>query len=256
MNQPFLVLVIVTIIAFLPAPMLGSERADEISPPWKRPEKLFILNPQTSAFVIIDMQNFSCAPEEGSPPPQIEKVARRINQLADFCREAGIPVVWVRQNMTASAKTNDAGLYPLFHDPRRTKNIMNLGKGTEIFPAMHRDQARDHVVFKNRYSAFLSTPPGLREKIDGLKRKQLIFAGIAVNVCVESTIRDAMQLDYEVVLVSDGVTGPDATLLQSTLKNTHLFFGDVRTTDDIIRELKNNFPSSRRLGRPHWQIKP
>jgi len=251
MNKSFLLLVIDTVIAFLPASALCPGRGEKIASAWKRPKKLFILNPQTSAFVIIDMQNFACAPEEGSPPPQIKKVVHQINRLADFCREVEIPVIWVRQNMTASVKTDDTGLYPLFHDPRRTKNIMNLEKGTEIYPAMHWDQARDHVVFKNRYSAFLSTTPGLREKIDGLKRKQLIFAGIAFNVCVESTIRDAMQLDYEVVLVSDGVTGPDQALLQSTLKNTQLFFGDVRTTDDIIRELKNSLSSPLRSKRPH-----
>jgi ureidoacrylate peracid hydrolase len=98
----------------------------------------------------------------------------------------------------------------------------------------------DHVVFKNRYSAFLSNPPELREKLDCLKRKQLIVAGIAANVCVESTVRDAMQLDYEVVLVSDGVTTFDEALLESTLMNTKCFFGDVRTTEEIMEALRVN----------------
>jgi ureidoacrylate peracid hydrolase len=195
------------------------------------------LSTQKAAFVIIDMQNFSCAPASGVPLPRINEVVLRINRLAGFCREKGIPVIWVRQNSTATGTGDNAGLYPLFHSKSHMESTMNRGAGTEIYPGMHVDHARDHVVFKNRYSAFLSDPPELREKVDSLGRTQLIVAGIAANVCVESTVRDAMQLDYEVVLVSDGTTAADDPLLESTFINTRLFFGDVRTTEDIVKEL-------------------
>lgn len=204
---------------------------------WKRPENLFALNSQKAVFVIIDMQNFSCTPVNGGALPRIEMVITQINRLADFCRDKGIPVIWVRQNITSTGTHDDAGLYSLFHDKDHTKSTMNRGEGTEIYSDMHFDPSRDHVVFKNRYSAFLSKPPELREKIDALKRTQLIIAGVAANVCVESTVRDAMQLDYEVVLVSDGVTATDDALLECTLKNTRLFFGDVRTAEEIMVEL-------------------
>jgi ureidoacrylate peracid hydrolase len=102
---------------------------------------------------------------------------------------------------------------------------------------MNFDPVRDHIVFKDRYSAFLSDPPELQEKLDSLQRSQLIIAGVAANVCVESTVRDAMQMDYEVVLVSDGVTAPDQTFVDSTLRNTRLFFGDVRSAEEIASAL-------------------
>lgn len=66
----------------------------------------------------------------------------------------------------------------------------------------------------------------------------MIVAGIAANVCVESAVRDAMQLDYEVALAADGVATFDQSLLKSTLKNTMLFFGDVLTTQEIMDRLK------------------
>ncbi|MCX5977081.1 MAG: isochorismatase family protein [Coprothermobacterota bacterium] len=80
----------------------------------------------------------------------------------------------------------------------------------------------------------------LQEKLDSLKRTQLIVAGIAANVCVESTVRDAMQLDYEVTLVSDGITTFDKTLLESAIRNTMLFFGDVSTTEEIMEALREH----------------
>jgi ureidoacrylate peracid hydrolase len=118
--------------------------------------------------------------------------------------------------------------------------ICNKGKGTEIFRDMHVNPVKDHIVFKNRYSAFLSNPPELRQKLESLHRTQLIMTGVAANVCVESTARDAMQLDYEVTVVADATASPDTTLLKNTLKNITLFFGDVRSTDEVVEEFKRN----------------
>jgi ureidoacrylate peracid hydrolase len=206
---------------------------------WNRPKNLFVLSATKAAFVIIDMQNFSCAPSNGAMPC-ISEVIMQINRLADFCRTVRVPVIWVRQNITVNTTGDNAGLYPAFHDRSHLENLCNESKGTEIFSEMHFNPFVDYVVFKNRYSAFRSNPPELHEKLDSLKRTQLIVAGIAANVCVESTVRDAMQLDYEVVLVSDGITTFDKTLLESTLKNTMLFFGDVRTTEEVTEALREH----------------
>jgi ureidoacrylate peracid hydrolase len=228
----------VTLITFFITCNYSSRKKQDKVNRWKRTENLFILNPQQAAFVIIDMQNFSCSPAAGSTLPRINGVIKNINRLADFCREKHIPVIWVRYNITSDGMHDDAGLYSLFHTRQHMESTMNLGRGTELYSEMHVDSSGDYIVFKNRYSAFLSNPPELRGKIDSLKKTQLIFAGVAANVCVESTVRDAMQLDYEVVLVSDGVTATDDTLLESTLVNTRLFFGDVRTTEEIIKALR------------------
>ncbi len=214
----------------------GGGRA-ETGQEWQRPERIFPLKAAGSAFVIIDMQNFTCAPRGGGALPNIHQVVKNINRLVDFCRERKIPVIWVRQNITSGPTGDDGGLYRLFHDPERLSDEMNRGVGTEIFPAMSFDPARDHVVFKNRYSAFLARPPELKEKLDALKVNRLIVAGIAADVCVESTVRDAMQFDYEVVLVSDGVAAEDALRLRNTLEIVRRFFGDVRTAEEIIGEL-------------------
>jgi ureidoacrylate peracid hydrolase len=206
---------------------------------WTRPENLFVLNASKASLVIIDMQNFSCAPANGKALPHIDDVVAKINMLADFCRRMGVPVIWVRHsiNITTDRSGTDAGLYPDFHDSNDIKSVSNRSLETEIFPSMHYDPARDYVVFKNRYSAFLSNPQQLQEMLESLNRTQLIVAGIAANVCVESTVRDAMQLNYEVVLVSDGVTASNETLLESTLTNTRLFFGDVRKAEDVMEAL-------------------
>ena len=209
---------------------------------WTRPPNVFTLDAGKAAFVIIDMQNFSCAPADCASMPGLDDVIRRINRLAAACRERGIPVIWVRHTITSKDGANDGGLYALLHGGERTEAVVNRSEETEIFHMMDVDSSRDHIAFKNRYSAFLSNPPELRNKLDALGRTQLLIAGIAANVCVESTIRDAMQLDYEVVLVSDGVAAANDALLEGTLTNVRLFFGDVRTAEEIMGELAKRTP--------------
>lgn len=199
---------------------------------------LFALDARKAAFVVIDMQNFSCMPVDNGPMPRLDVVIERINRLAGVCRENGVPVIWVRHNISSVGCSDDGGLFSRFHNRERIQAVMNLCQGTEIYREMDIDYSHDHVVFKNRYSAFLSNPPELRDKLKALGRTQLLIAGIAANVCVESTLRDAMQLDYEVILVSDGTTSPDDAALQNTLTNTRLFFGDVQTTDEIAVNLR------------------
>ncbi len=206
---------------------------------WERPKNLFVLDAKKAALVIIDMQIFSCAPTGGEPLPHIDRVIKQINLLADFCRGINIPIIWVRHNFVITSELDNSGLFNLFHDKNHADNTENFSKGTEIYAGMHFDIQQDHVVFKNRYSAFLSDPPELQATLKTLKRKQLIFAGVAANVCVESTLRDAMQLDYEVILVSDATTATNNAVLESTLENTYHFFGDVCVAEDIISKLSH-----------------
>ena len=210
-----------------------------MSKQWKRPENLFVLDSKKAALVIIDMQNFTCAPIGREPLPHIDTVIQQINHLVDFCRETSIPIIWVQHNFTITDRVDNSGLLPLFHNKELMGNIANHKKGTDIYAAMHFESRQDYVVLKNRYSAFLSDPPELHTLLKRLKKRQLLIAGVAANVCVESTVRDAMQLDYEVILVSDGTTATDDMLLESTLENTYHFFGDVLTLSSIIQKLED-----------------
>jgi ureidoacrylate peracid hydrolase len=63
-----------------------------------------------------------------------------------------------------------------------------------------------------------------------------IYIGVAMNVCVESTLRDGFFLDYWPVIVSDAVNhaGPSFTQ-EATLWNIEALFGWVTTTHDFLK---------------------
>jgi nicotinamidase-related amidase len=65
----------------------------------------------------------------------------------------------------------------------------------------------------------------------------LIMCGVATNVCVESTARDAMMLNYRVVLAEDACAAGDRALHEASLITFYLNFGDVQTTDRIVASL-------------------
>ena len=79
-------------------------------------------------------------------------------------------------------------------------------------------------MLKTRYSGFAGT------QLDSVLRarniRYLVFVGIATNVCVESTLRDAYFHEYWPILVTDGAmqAGPPEAHA-ATLFNVESFFG-------------------------------
>ena len=62
----------------------------------------------------------------------------------------------------------------------------------------------DLVVRKSRYSGFCST--GLEATLRARKIRHLLFTGVATNVCVDATARDAYMLEFWPILVEDAMT--------------------------------------------------
>jgi ureidoacrylate peracid hydrolase len=97
----------------------------------------------------------------------------------------------------------------------------------------------DVVVLKTRYSGFAGTTLDSVLRARGIR--YLFFVGIATNVCVESTLRDAYFHEYWPVLVTDGTmqAGPPAAQ-DATIFNVESFFGWTLGADSLIDSLKGN----------------
>jgi ureidoacrylate peracid hydrolase len=93
-------------------------------------------------------------------------------------------------------------------------------------------ESSDIVIQKPRYSGFTGT------QLDSILRSRrietLLVCGVATNVCVESTIRDAYFKEYFPVLVRDACyqAGPDF-IQQATIYNVEQFFGWTATVQDV-----------------------
>ena len=90
------------------------------------------------------------------------------------------------------------------------------------------------VARRGRLHAFESVTPETTALV-GID--PVLIAGTVTNICCESSARDAAELEYKVILVSDALSGHAHGLHEATLATFDRIFGDVRPGADIIELL-------------------
>ena len=66
----------------------------------------------------------------------------------------------------------------------------------------------------------------------------ILIAGTKTNVCCESTARDAMMLDYRVVMVEDCCAALSDDEHLASLETIIQQFGDVMTASEVLERLR------------------
>jgi maleamate amidohydrolase len=128
-------------------------------------------------------------------------LAAHTNTLTAMARDAAVPVVWVRQEFASDL--SDASL-----EVRRnqTRVVIAGTPGAKLLPELN-VHGSDHFVLKKRYSAFFGT--NLDTLLEQMDCDQLIVAGVNTHACVRTTVVDAYQRDYDVILAKDCIDSLD-----------------------------------------------
>lgn len=190
-----------------------------------------------TALVVIDMQNGFCHPEGSFAQLglDIEATNRAIEgcrRLIEAAREAGVPIIYTRyvyrpDYLDGGVLVQD--ILPALADAK------SLAAGTwdaDIVDELE-PQPQDFIVDKNRYSAFYAT--GLATVLSSLRISNLVICGVTTNMCVETTARDASQMDYRVFVVGDATGELDEERHRVALTTIGFGFGWVVTVDDVER---------------------
>jgi ureidoacrylate peracid hydrolase len=111
------------------------------------------------------------------------------------------------------------------------------GPGTRLWPAFQREET-DVVAVKSGASAFFPGKCNLKEQLDARCIDTVLIAGAVTNIFCESSARDAAELEYKVIMISDGLSGHAHGLHEATLATFYRICGDVRPSDEIIRLLQ------------------
>jgi len=185
-----------------------------------------VSDPRRSALVVVDMQNDFCNPADY---PESVPMLPRLQRLINESRRASVQVIFTQVNHDA---TNDSTVWVSRRATGR-KDIVKAGtSGAEYHPDFQ-PQPGDIDIVKHRYSAFIGTPLEMNLRTLGIET--LFMTGIATNVCVESTLRDAFQRDFYVVLVEDCCAAGTRALHEGTVDNTRRHFGGlVATSDEVV----------------------
>ena len=201
---------------------------DNIPPPALAP----LLEPGHTALLVIDVQNDYCHPQgalgrNGADLDFVAPAVENIVRLIETARQVGVTVIFLRnwhEHWTESPGWRARA-------PRQSRAGQARSWGAEFFTVAPTQD--EPVLNKQRYDAFIGTP--LDSTLRALERRTVVLTGFGTNVCVESTARHAVFLDYRIVLVSDATDtadGPSAH--QASLDTIARHFGPVATTSDIL----------------------
>ena len=204
-----------------------------------------------SAIVIVDMQNAFASKGgtldlAGADLSEAPRVVRTIRRVLDAARAAGTTVahlqVGYKPDLSDAGGTRSPNYYketamhlmctrPELKGKLLTEGSWDFALVDELAPL-----PGEIVITKTRYSGFAGTTLDSQLRVRGIQ--YLFFAGIAANVCVESTLRDAYFLDYWPILVADGTMAAGGQkMYEATLFNVESFFGWTIMSDNLRASL-------------------
>jgi ureidoacrylate peracid hydrolase len=193
------------------------------------------LNPRNAVLIVIDVQNDFCHPEGamsemGRSVEHAIAAVSELERLISAARKAKVPVIFVR---TTHDETTDSeawlGRYGKWTSG--TKTCLTGTWGAEFYRVD--PEPEEPVVVKHRYDGFAGT--SLDIVLKSLGRRSLLFSGVATNVCVESTLRSALNhYDYHVTLVEDCCAAYGQEEHHATVRTVQSQFGPVLRSDEVI----------------------
>lgn len=183
------------------------------------------VDPERTAVILVDLVNDYVEPDGAMPMPDAAATLAKAKELSEIARDAGALVVWVRPGHTEAAD----GLFR-----KRIPHGFADTRGAQIHDSLG-VAAGERVVTKRRYSAFFQTDLDLYLREHRVER--VVVCGVALNICVRSTIHDAFSNGYDVWLASDASQATGPRELASTLYDVETHFGEVLTVAEIRTEL-------------------
>lgn len=214
-----------------------------------KPEPLEIDLSRT-AILVVDMQNAFVKKggmlEKADRPLVGEGTIKPIQKILKVGREKNIKIIYMRyvynKDLSDSGGPQspnwykESGLILMHEHPELKGKLLTAGTwDAEIIDEL-KPLPDDIVVDKMRYSGFWGTK--LDYVLTTLNIKYLVYTGIAINVCLGTTLIDSFFREYWPILVTDAVDhiGPECCR-DGLLWTIERFFGWLTTSDRLIESL-------------------
>jgi ureidoacrylate peracid hydrolase len=199
------------------------------------------VRPEHCAVLLVDVQNDFCAEggamhREGRDLSLVREMIPRLERLLEAARTAGVKCVWIKNVYNTGPNWYLSEVW-LEQAKRRRKGAYVQ------YPVCEPDEwngdfyrvrplPQEPVVIKHRYGAFESTDLDLVLRSQGIRT--VVMTGVATNVCVETTARQAFLRDYYVVFVHDCTATFTRAEHAAALQNIDQFFGQVAGLEEVM----------------------
>ena len=186
-----------------------------------------LVHPSCTGVLVVDVQPLFT--EDPDPPTQ--QALQVLKQFLNAALTAHVLRVFIR---FVRADVPDERWITLWEE-QCGADFINLASPDSPAAAFLRGfepEDGDVVVTKDRYSAFRG--PDLASQLHDRGIETVIVAGFSTDVCVSSTARDAFQLDFSTVTLSDCCAASSDAAHDAALETLARRFGRVCTADEVV----------------------
>lgn len=214
--------------------------------------------PKKAALIMIDFQRDFC--DEGGYADKvfgggrewIDSIIPNAATLLDACRKVpnfGL-IVHTREGYAADLsdvgavkmrRAENAGA-PIGADGPLGRFLVRGEFGHDIIDKLQPHPSDDEVVLdKNTYGAFVST--NLEDELHRRGIQQIILAGVTADVCVHTTLREAVDRKFECWYCKDAISTPDQSIrsaCEAMVEHEGGIWGWLVTVEDVIQSIERN----------------
>lgn len=205
------------------------------------------LSPQTTALLIIDMQRDFLSvggylDSQGYSPARFQSIIPRLVSLLSTFRRAGFPIYHTREGHAPHMATissrerhrSSVNGAPIGSQGPLGKLLIRGERGHDIISELQ-PLPREPVIDKPGRGAFVNTELEASLKCKGIRN--LVVCGVTADACVSSTVREASDRGFDVLVVEDGVESVNDELKWWSLEAIRVeggLFGVTAESRDVI----------------------
>ncbi len=183
--------------------------------------------PPRSAILVVDLLKGFFKNDPTLPDPlDARRLFATVRRVIDAGRERGLTIVFVKDNFLPEEVGHDKHFK--IWGPHCVVGTPDADVVDELAP-----RPGDYQIAKKHYSGFSGT------RLDAVLReldvKRLYVTGAWTEACVQHTVIDAFYLNYEICVISDGVSSPDRAAHDYALAYMQRYHrAEILTSDQAI----------------------
>ena len=195
------------------------------------------IDPNRTALIAYDVCKRILTPKDPAARERMRPHLESWAVLIDACREMRIPIIYT----TPVSRADGADVVMLPTDLSAETGTPPLTNGVEgsedaEFPDPIAPRPEDYVFLKRRPSAFYGT--GVAELLHMLRKDTIIIGGGGSNRGVETSVREAFNMDIMAVVVREVCYGGNKEAHEWAMNVSMKMFSRIRTLEQTLAMLR------------------
>ena len=197
-----------------------------------------------TVLLLVDLQKAFCDPDgsmarQGRDIAAMREAASRCSELARHARESDVPVIWTRMSYRPDFLDGGRLVWELRPNLRRLGAMRSDTPDGELSDRVTA-ALNDVVIQKPRYSALYATP--LEAQLRALGVERILVGGVTTSMCVETTVRDLSQRDYDTQVIGAACADFDAERHRASLAAIEFGFAPIIDLPEASRLIDASRP--------------